>query len=136
LIAFGRKLLKSANGKKHGQVVKRVPQVCSPRLAQIVESQSARLSGGLYDVSAIPEHLRRPKRPEFNRNHDAIRQRRGFEKSEAGLGLLIPAKEGSIAESMGRNGESSGKFAGESAGVSPSAADGTSPLLKTKTKAF
>ena len=45
-------------------------------------------------------------------------------------------KNGSIAESMGRIGGSSGKFAGESAGVNPSASDGTSPLLKTKTKAF
>src|SRR5579863_3218037 len=93
LITFGRKLLESANGKKHGQVVKWVPQVCSPRLTQIVESQSSRLSGGLCDVTAIPEHLRRPKTPVFNRNHDAIRQRRGFEKSKLGLAVLIPAEE-------------------------------------------
>src|ERR1017187_3290225 len=93
LIALGRKFLKSAHGKKHGQVVKRVPQVSSPRLAQIVESQSSRSSGGLYDVSAIQEHVRRPKRPVFNRNHDAIRQRRGFEKSETALRLLISAEE-------------------------------------------
>jgi hypothetical protein len=93
LIAFSRKLLKSAYRKKHGKVVKWVPQVCSPRLAQIIESQRSRSSGGLYDVSAVPEHVRRPKRPVFNRNHDAIRQGRGFEESETALTLLISAEE-------------------------------------------
>jgi len=45
-------------------------------------------------------------------------------------------KYGSIAESMGRIGGSSGKFAGESVGVNRSAPDGTSPLRKAKTKSF
>ena len=45
-------------------------------------------------------------------------------------------KSGSIAESMGRAGGSSGEFVSESVGVNSSASDGASPPLKTKTKSF
>ena len=42
--------------------------------------------------------------------------------------LVLFHNTGSIAESMGRIRESSGKFAGESVGVKPSASDGISPF--------